>query len=179
MTLHSFIFLGWVLVAALVGALIGGALITVLCKAKSNKRAVRKGPKDADNQSALQLLGLLQREAQFIDLVHEDIDRHTDSEIGAAARAFLLNCRSVIRNHFDVSPTIDGQPGDWVTLNGNVDRSRMKISGLQPPASGSVDYMIKKTGWTVTRCKLPELSPEQKPAVLEPAHFSREPVNHE
>ena len=43
-------------------------------------------PQLASETAALQLLGLLQREARFVDFVQEDIQGYGDAEIGAAAR---------------------------------------------------------------------------------------------
>ena len=40
----------------------------------------------APDTAALQLLGLLQREARFIDFVEEDIAAYSDADIGAASR---------------------------------------------------------------------------------------------
>ena len=42
--------------------------------------------REASPQAALQLLGLLQRDARFIDFVEEDIAGYADADIGAAAR---------------------------------------------------------------------------------------------
>ena len=42
-------------------------------------------PQLAPETAALQLLGLLQREARFVDFVEEDIKAYGDAEIGAAA----------------------------------------------------------------------------------------------
>ena len=36
--------------------------------------------------AALQLLGLLQREARFVDFIQEDVAPYTDAEISAAAK---------------------------------------------------------------------------------------------
>src|SRR5476649_3045386 len=42
--------------------------------------------KEASPEAALQLLGLLQRGARFVDFVEEDIAGYSDADIGAAAR---------------------------------------------------------------------------------------------
>jgi len=49
--------------------------------------------------SALQLLGLLQQEARFIDFIEEDLQHHSDADIGAAARVVHEGCRRVIQQH--------------------------------------------------------------------------------
>ncbi|MEN9437490.1 MAG: hypothetical protein RIR09_2145, partial [Pseudomonadota bacterium] len=43
--------------------------------------------------AALQLLGLLQREARLIDFTQEDIRAYSDADIGAAARVVHAGCR--------------------------------------------------------------------------------------
>ncbi len=52
--------------------------------------------------AALQLLGLLQREARFVDFIQEDVAPYTDAEIGAAARVVHEGCRKVLREHFAI-----------------------------------------------------------------------------
>src|SRR5574337_1703476 len=40
--------------------------------------------REAPHEAALQLLGLLQREARFVDFVQEDVAGYSDADIGAA-----------------------------------------------------------------------------------------------
>jgi len=54
--------------------------------------------------AALQLLGLLQREARFVDFIQEDVAPYTDAEIGAAARVVHEGCRKMLREHFALAP---------------------------------------------------------------------------
>jgi len=49
--------------------------------------------KQASPDAALQLLGLLQRDARFIDFVEEDVAGYSDADIGAAGRS----CASISR----------------------------------------------------------------------------------
>jgi hypothetical protein len=58
----------------------------------------------ATDSAALQLLGLMQREARFVDFIQEDVAPYTDAEIGAAARVVHEGCRKVLREHFTLSP---------------------------------------------------------------------------
>jgi hypothetical protein len=55
-------------------------------------------------EAALQLLGLLQRDARFIDFVQEDIAAYSDADIGAAARVVHEGCRKVLDEHFAIAP---------------------------------------------------------------------------
>jgi hypothetical protein len=59
--------------------------------------------REASPQAALQLLGLLQRDARFIDFVEEDIAGYADADIGAAARLVHDGCRAALREHFTIS----------------------------------------------------------------------------
>lgn len=57
----------------------------------------RLAPVSAD-AAALQLLALLQHEGRFIDFLEEDLDPHSDAQIGAAVRAIHKGCRSIARS---------------------------------------------------------------------------------
>ncbi|MGH8559572.1 MAG: DUF2760 domain-containing protein, partial [Methylococcales bacterium] len=60
--------------------------------------------REASPDAALQLLGLLQQEARFIDFIQENIQSYSDADIGAAARVVHEGCQKVIHNHFDLKP---------------------------------------------------------------------------
>src|SRR6476620_1223088 len=56
----------------------------------------------APTESALQLLGLLQREGRLMDFLMEDVSGYGDAEIGAAARVVHDQCRSVLTAHLRI-----------------------------------------------------------------------------
>src|SRR5450830_760273 len=56
--------------------------------------------KEASPDAALQLLGILQRDARLIDFAQEDLSAYADADIGAAARVVHEGCRKVLREHF-------------------------------------------------------------------------------
>jgi hypothetical protein len=62
---------------------------------------------EAAPDGALQLLGLLQREARFIDFIQEDVAAYADADIGAAARVVHEGCRKVLRDNFSIEPVRD------------------------------------------------------------------------
>jgi hypothetical protein len=72
--------------------------------------------KQATPDAALQLLGLLQRDARFIDFVEEDVAGYSDADIGAAARVVHGGCRTVLREHFTIRPVREEAEGSRVTL---------------------------------------------------------------
>ena len=59
--------------------------------------------KEATPDAALQLLGLLQKEARFIDFIKEDIAAFSDADIGIAARVVHEGCNKAINEHFTLA----------------------------------------------------------------------------
>src|SRR5579883_2467701 len=64
---------------------------------------------------ALQLLGMLQREARVLDFFMEDITPYTDDQVGAAARDVHQHTREVLIRHFAPAPVIDAVEGSPAT----------------------------------------------------------------
>ena len=79
------------------------------------EKIVEKVVEKRSDTSALQLLGLLQREARFVDFVQEDVVGYTDAEVGAAARVVHEGCRKVLGAHFSIRGTegIQDVGGGW------------------------------------------------------------------
>ena len=124
--------------------------------------------KEAPPEAALQLLGLLQRDARFIDFVEEDIASYSDADIGAAARLVHDGCRATLREHFTIQPVRDEAEGSRVTIAEGFDSSAIRLTGNvvgQPPFSGSVTHR----GWRVTDVRLPKLTQSHNARVLAPA----------
>mgnify|MGYP000196215732 FL=1 len=83
----------------------------------------------ATDTAALQLLGLMQREARFVDFIQEDVAPYTDAEIGAAARVVHEGCRKVLAEHFTIAPVRTEPEGSRVTLQPG-DRVRILAEGF-------------------------------------------------
>ena len=115
--------------------------------------------------AALQLLGLLQREARFIDFVEEDISAYSDADIGAAGRVVHEGCRKVLREHFQIAPVRSETEGSRVTLATGFDAGAVRLTGNvvgQAPFTGTLGHR----GWRVTGSELPQLAPGHDAAVL-------------
>src|SRR3954470_9061710 len=56
---------------------------------------------------ALQLVGILQRDARVLDFFMEDIAPYSDDQIGAAAREVHTKTREVLIRHFAPQPVLD------------------------------------------------------------------------
>lgn len=117
------------------------------------------------DSAALQLLGLMQREARFVDFIQEDVAPYTDAEIGAAARVVHEGCRKVLREHFAIAPVRSEAEGARITLEAGFDAAAVRLTGNvvgQAPFTGTLGHR----GWQVTQVKLPQLTDSQAAKVL-------------
>lgn len=124
--------------------------------------------KEASPVAALQLLGLLQRDARFIDFVEEDIAGYTDTEIGAAARLVHDGCRGVLREHFTIRPVRDEAEGSRVTLADGFDATAVRVTGNvvgSAPFHGSLSHR----GWKAEDVRLPRLAERYDATIIAPA----------
>ncbi|MBB5495863.1 DUF2760 domain-containing protein [Paraburkholderia sp. MM5384-R2] len=124
--------------------------------------------KEASPDAALQLLGLLQRDARFIDFVEEDIKAYSDADIGAAARLVHEGCRATLREHFTIRPVRDEAEGSRVTLPAGFDASSVRLTGNvvgNAPFNGSISHR----GWRVEDVRLPKLADGHNATVIAPA----------
>lgn len=107
--------------------------------------------------SALQLLGLLQREARFVDFVQEDTTGYSDADIGAATRVVHAGCRKVLAEHFTLEPVRSEAEGSRVTLPAGFDAAAVRLTGNvvgQAPFTGTLGHR----GWRVSATRLPQLT---------------------
>ena len=124
--------------------------------------------KEASPDAALQLLGLLQRDARFIDFVEEDIKGYSDADIGAAARLVHEGCRATLREHFTIRPVRDEAEGSRVTLAEGFDATAVRLTGNvvgKAPFNGSISHR----GWLVDDVRLPKLTGSHNAKVIAPA----------
>jgi hypothetical protein len=124
--------------------------------------------KEATPDAALQLLGLLQRDARFIDFVEEDIKNYSDADIGAAARLVHDGCRATLREHFTIRPVRDEAEGSRVTLAEGFDATSVRLTGNvvgKAPFNGSISHR----GWRVDDVRLPKLTDSHNAKVIAPA----------
>ena len=121
--------------------------------------------KQASPDAALQLLGLLQRDARFIDFVEEDVAGYSDADIGAAARVVHGGCRTVLREHFTIRPVREEAEGSRVTLPEGFDATAVRLTGNvvgKAPFTGSVSHR----GWRVQDVRLPKLAASHDTSII-------------
>ena len=124
--------------------------------------------KQATPDAALQLLGLLQRDARFVDFIEEDVAGYSDADIGAAARVVHGGCRTVLREHFTIRPVRDEAEGSRVTLAEGFDAAAVRVTGNvvgKAPFTGSLSHR----GWRVEEVRLPRLAESHDAKVIAPA----------
>ena len=127
-------------------------------------------PKPPSTDAALQLLGLLQREARLIDFCEEDLAGHADADIGAAARLVHDGCRKLLREHFTIAPVRNEAEGSRVTLPAGFDAAALRLTG-NVVGAGPYTGTLSHRGWRVTETRLPKLSAGHQAAVLAPAEI--------
>lgn len=124
--------------------------------------------RSAPTDSALQLLGLLQREARFIDFVQEDVSGYSDADIGAAARVVHDGLRKAFEGHLTLERVRGESEGSRVRVEKGFSASELRLTGNvvgEPPFHGTLTH----AGWRVTRFELPQLSEGHDVNVLAPA----------
>ncbi|QYY25187.1 MULTISPECIES: DUF2760 domain-containing protein [Diaphorobacter] len=129
------------------------------------EKVVEKRVEVATDTAALQLLGLLQREARLVDFLQEDVAPYSDAEIGAAARVVHEGCRKVLREHFTIEAVRPEGEGSHVTLPVGFDATAVRLTGNvlgQAPFTGQLTHR----GWKATAVRLPQLTDPRAAAVL-------------
>jgi hypothetical protein len=123
---------------------------------------------EASPDAALQLLGLLQRNARFVDFVEEDIAGYADADIGAAARLVHDGCRATLREHFTIRPVREEAEGSRITVPDGFDATAIRLTGNvvgNPPFNGSISHR----GWRAEEVKLPKLIKTHDVTIIAPA----------
>ncbi len=121
--------------------------------------------KEAAPEAALQLLGLLQREARLIDFTQEDLGQYSDADIGGVARVLHEGCRRVLREHFSIAPVRPEAEGSRITLPAGFDAGAVRLTGNvvgQAPFTGTLCHR----GWRATETRLPRLAERHDLTVL-------------
>jgi len=104
---------------------------------------------------ALILLSTLQREARFLDLVHESLDGFEDAQVGAAAREVLRDCRKTIDRMFAVAPGTDEEEGATIEVPRGTSPNQIRLVGVTGGVSGAKGTITHR-GWKATCCELPK-----------------------
>ena len=121
--------------------------------------------KESTPDAALQLLGLLQKEARFIDCIKEDITSFSDEDIGVAARVVHEGCNKAINEHFTLTPVRTEQEGSKVTLPSGFDASLVRLIGNIVGSAPFTGILVHK-GWQITDIRLAKLTQGHNAKIL-------------
>ena len=120
---------------------------------------------DAPPDSALVLLGLLQKEGRFVDFLQEDITGYSDQEIGSAARVVHQGCQRVMSEYLSIAPVRDESEGSRVTLGKGFDPAAVRPTGNvvgEPPFTGALVHR----GWRAVDVRLPKIASSRDVRIL-------------
>lgn len=165
-------------------AILGGSLPADLAAEFGYSKTTRKeaeAPKPPEAKSsdgALQLLGILQRDARLLDFFLEDISPYSDDQVGSAVRDVHAKSQDTLKKYFKFAPVIDGVEGTYTKPESAGalarDASAIKFLGNLPaqgkPAGGS----LRHKGWRVDSHSFPGVSPKQNLSILAPAELEVE-----
>ncbi len=130
-------------------------------------------PEIKPEDGALQLLGILQRDARVLDFFMEDIAPYPDDQVGAIAREVHTQTREVLIRHFAPGPVIDAVEGSPANpSDGNP--ALVKYIGNVPATGKPSAGILRHRGWRATTVTLPKLNSRQDLAVLAPAEIEVE-----
>lgn len=124
--------------------------------------------KEYTPDAALQLLGLLQKEARFIDFAQEDVSKYSDADIGAAARVVHEGCRKVLRQHFELESVRTEAEGKRITLPKGFDAGSIRITGNIVGVAPFTGTLVHR-GWKATEVKLPKVTEGHDVKIISPA----------
>jgi hypothetical protein len=140
----------------------------------SAKKAEPAAPIVTPADGSLQLLGILQRDARFLDFVMENLSGYSDEQIGAAVRNLHENTRGALEKYVGLSPVIDGVEGTFTKLSGAVDPNQIKLIGKVPADGKAPGGTLRHKGWKVTKIDFPPVFAHQKTDILAPAEVEIE-----
>lgn len=121
-----------------------------------------------NQQRALQLLSLLQREGRLVDFLEENIESYDDAQIGAAVRNIQENCKKSLNEYLAPKAVIDKEEGEEVAIPAGFDAGAIKLTGNvtgEPPFRG----ILQHRGWLASSFDLPTLTGTQVPDIIAPA----------
>lgn len=138
-------------------------------------------PKPVEVQTsdgALQILGILQRDARLLDFLMEDIGPFTDEQVGSAVRDVHAQCRESLAKYIKLAPVIDGVEGTFAKPEsaGAVakDPSAIRFVGNLPAQGKPNGGTLRHKGWRVDSASLPAIGSRQSVAILAPAELEVE-----
>ena len=136
------------------------------------KPAAPPAPVRSTSDGALQILGILQRDARLVDFLMEDISGYSDDQVGAAVRELHDQCRDAVARYVTLHPVIDGVEGTFAKAPSK-DPNVVKFVG-NVPAKTPDGGTLRHKGWRAAKIDLPALAAQQDANILAPAEIEIE-----
>lgn len=133
--------------------------------------APKSEPVVKTSDGAIQILGILQRDARLVDFLMEDISAYSDDQVGAAVRTLHDQSRKSLDQYVKMSPVIDGVEGAFTKV---ADYEGVKLIGNVPPDGKAAGGVLRHRGWKVDSINLPTITAKAKLSVLAPAEIEVE-----
>jgi hypothetical protein len=131
-------------------------------------------PQPGPSVGAVQILGILQRDARLVDFLMEDIVSYSDEQVGAAVRDVHAQARQALDRYMRLQPVIDGVEGTFTKTEG-VDAAALKFVGKVPPSGKAPGGLLRHKGWKAEKVDLPPAgSGSSANQVLAPAELEIE-----
>lgn len=125
------------------------------------------------SDGALQMLGILQRDARLIDFLMEDISAYSDDQVGAAVRNLHEQCRDSLNRYLHLAPVIDGVEGSFTKIDSS-DPAAVKLLGNVPANGKAPGGVLRHKGWKADKVDLPAITPSANAVVIAPAEIEIE-----
>lgn len=121
-------------------------------------------------QSAKQLLAILQQQGRFVDFIYTNIDHYSDAQISAAARILHQGCQKALKRHCKINAIRSEIEGDTIVLEHQFDRHSIHLTGNIQNQDNFRGNLIHK-GWKIDDLALPVLSDNANPNIIQPAEI--------
>jgi Domain of unknown function (DUF2760) len=125
------------------------------------------------SDGALQILGILQRDARLIDFLMEDITAYSDDQVGAAVRTLHEQCRDSLNRYLRLAPVIDAVEGSFTKLDSS-DPAAVKLLGNVPVNGKAPGGVLRHKGWKAEKIDLPPIAAGASAIVIAPAEIEIE-----
>ncbi len=139
-------------------------------KASAPSPASPPKPQFSPSDGAVQILGILQRDARLIDFLMEDIGPYSDEQVGAAVRDIHTQARQSLDRYLKLVPVIDAVEETVVNTAG-LESTSYKLIGNVPPSGKASSGLLRHKGWKAEKVELPGAKPS---SVLAPAELEIE-----
>jgi len=132
-----------------------------------------KAPQATASDGALQMLGILQRDARLIDFLMEDLAGYSDDQVGVAVRNVHDQARVALERYVTLAPVIDGVEGTYAKIEKG-DPATVKLLGNVPVGGRAPGGVLRHRGWRAATTNLPTIAVSQNITVIAPAEIEVE-----